>query len=603
MGSGYGNLVLAGGGLKVTTGGSLSIAASHSVLGGTGTFDLPTGSTLTINGPTASDGSGTNAPDIALPNTNTLILANNGSSTGGLVFLGGINFNGAGSSLQVNTGLLSIYGGTITNSSGGTVTVSSAVDFGASSSGDIVASNAAGKLVITGNVSDNGGTLFLSGPGTIDMQGSDNSGVNSTTAMNIGNSTAAGPTVYVHNSNSLGYGGVSPVSDNLNGGTISNQSGSKITFGPNLGLSIGSGGSIAQVAATPAIVQTFAGNDMEFQGPVNFFKSGSIAGEIWLNVNNTTTFSGGMIASTGTGTGVSGIVLGGTGTLNVSTASGGNMGEDLAIFVQGLKFNVFNPFTALPSIKVESGGVVAAKVANAYPTTADLTLGDTTYNGGTFATGGFVQSMHNLGLQANSTIDMGNGGSMTFAQSSSNASNVTPPPLAWASGAVLRISNWKGNASNPTIAPAVTPFVVGTSVPTALTSGELAQIHFTGYLTGAEEFSDFEIVPLSTTRLLLGDVNQNQHVNAADILPFEGAFVEFERHESSHSFDLADTLDILDVNHDGQISNADLQSFLLYLKGGNGSLAVPEPSSIVLGLLGMAGLATMARRRRQRTAA
>lgn len=98
-------------------------------------------------------------------------------------------------------------------------------------------------------------------------------------------------------------------------------------------------------------------------------------------------------------------------------------------------------------------------------------------------------------------------------------------------------------------------------------------------------------MPLSTTRLLLGDVDQNQHVNASDIVAMENAFKNLSSYQTSHGFDSADMSDIFDVNGDGQINNADLQGLETYLIGGHGSLGVPEPSSVVLGLLGAISLA------------
>jgi autotransporter-associated beta strand protein len=237
-------------------------------------------------------------------------------------------------------------------------------------------------------------------------------------------------------------------------------------------------------------------------------------------------------------------------------------------------------------------GTLALGVAHAIDSSSGVSLG-----GGTLATHGNSQTLGLLNLAASSTIDMGNAGTVSFTASSSTTGAVG----VWTPGAILRISDWKGNASNPTIAPAQTPFEVGNSPSTKLNSGELAQIHFTGYLTGAQELSDFEIVPLSTTRLLLGDVDRNQHVNAADIVAMENAFKNLSSYQTSHGFDSADMSDIFDVNGDGQINNADLQALETYLIGGHGSLGVPEPSSVVLGLLGAVSLAgvTVLRRRSQ----
>ena len=72
------------------------------------------------------------------------------------------------------------------------------------------------------------------------------------------------------------------------------------------------------------------------------------------------------------------------------------------------------------------------------------------------------------------------------------------------------------------------------------------------------------------------------------------ALTDINAYKAAHSsLDTFEAGDILDVDQNGAVTNADLQGLLNYLKAGNGSVAaVPEPASIVL--FAMAGVACLA---------
>jgi hypothetical protein len=94
-----------------------------------------------------------------------------------------------------------------------------------------------------------------------------------------------------------------------------------------------------------------------------------------------------------------------------------------------------------------------------------------------------------------------------------------------------------------------------------------------------------------------GDLNLDNHLNAADISSVMSALTDPSDFANSKGISTAQLATIGDVNQDGNFNNADLQNLLNKLKTGGGSLAsVPEPSSCLLAAL-VGGLLWTARRR------
>jgi hypothetical protein len=83
-----------------------------------------------------------------------------------------------------------------------------------------------------------------------------------------------------------------------------------------------------------------------------------------------------------------------------------------------------------------------------------------------------------------------------------------------------------------------------------------------------------------------GDMNQDGHVDAKDLIAMEKALAN----ESGYASSLGITTDQLaligDVNGDGVFNNADIQALINLLQSGGGSTSVPEPTSIILLALG-----------------
>lgn len=94
----------------------------------------------------------------------------------------------------------------------------------------------------------------------------------------------------------------------------------------------------------------------------------------------------------------------------------------------------------------------------------------------------------------------------------------------------------------------------------------------------------------------LGDVNQDGHVDAKDIVALEHFLTNETGYANSIGIGVDQLSAIADVNGDGHLTNADLQALLNYLKAGNGSTSVPEPTSLMLLAIG----GVMLKRRRVR---
>ena len=91
---------------------------------------------------------------------------------------------------------------------------------------------------------------------------------------------------------------------------------------------------------------------------------------------------------------------------------------------------------------------------------------------------------------------------------------------------------------------------------------------------------------------LVGDINQDHVVDARDVGPMLAALSNVSGYSA-----------VLDLNHDSNVSSADLQWLLNHLKTGNGTLdAVPEPSSFALISVGAMGVLRICRRRDRRAA-
>ena len=103
------------------------------------------------------------------------------------------------------------------------------------------------------------------------------------------------------------------------------------------------------------------------------------------------------------------------------------------------------------------------------------------------------------------------------------------------------------------------------------------------------------VVSLAT---LLGDFNFDKHVDAADIPAMLAALTDLNTFKARNGLGESDLASIGDIDGSGSVNNADINALIGLLRSGGGSLAaVPEPTSIVLMVLALPGIAFAAVRR------
>jgi len=105
---------------------------------------------------------------------------------------------------------------------------------------------------------------------------------------------------------------------------------------------------------------------------------------------------------------------------------------------------------------------------------ADNLIGDSTkllMSGGTFATGGYSDTLSTLTLTADSTIDMGSG--------STSILNFAANPPAWTGGTLLYITNWQGRVTDASLGlPDLPERIYFGSAVGDLSTAQLGQIRF-----------------------------------------------------------------------------------------------------------------------------
>jgi len=296
-----GNVTVSEGTLQIGSDGALGAAANDVVnsgtvkttanialgagrdISGSGTLDIAGGTTLTVNG-------GMNATATTLANSGTLDLQGATRSVGNLTVNAAGTVNGAGA--------INASGLTASGLSSGTASINTGIVF---TTGDKTLNVASGgTLDLNGALSNGGGTgrIAKTGAGTLIV-----SGENAMGGLRVGAAAAT-----------MTDGGKVILESSVVGSQAQAIQHNFGTLEASTALTISNGISFGGRTTGAA---TLAGGDMEFQGQSAFFRGTGTTGQFALNVNNTTTLSGGLGATSGSGS-ATGVTLGGTGTMKIS---------------------------------------------------------------------------------------------------------------------------------------------------------------------------------------------------------------------------------------------------------------------------------------------
>ena len=314
--------------LKTT--GNVSLGSGRD-FSGSGGFSIAPGTTLTINGASTLVGT-------TLTDAGTLSLQGSTRSVGSLTFSTAARIEASGP-ITVGSG---ITAGGVTS---GTALINTGVTF--NSSGDKTADvGTGGTLVINGDIAGTTGRISKTGSGTLIINGA-----NSTGGVKIGASAATptpGGTVVFANSQASGT-----TQMQFNAGTLTTTVPGGVTV--PAGVSVGGrDNGVAIIGGSQPIT---------FSGSSSFYRSFGTTGEIRLNVNNTTTISGTLGATTGSGS-ATGVTIGGTGRLILAASGVGSSGStsftDRVTVNSGATLEIANETAlAVASLDTSGGGTVA----------------------------------------------------------------------------------------------------------------------------------------------------------------------------------------------------------------------------------------------------
>jgi len=601
--------------LKTTT--SIAMGSDRDVTGA-GTLDIAPGTKLTSSG-------SFNLSTTTLASSGTLDLQGATRSVGVLSFGTAAWIDGSGA-ISLN----SISAAAVTT---GTAVINPAIAF--TSNGDkAVVVGSGGTLAINGDIAGTTGRILKTGAGTLVI-----GGANTTSGFTIG-SAGASPT----------NGGTVVFAPTAGSGTgqLRFNYGTLVTTIPG-GMTFANGVSIGGRTGAVAVID--GSQPITFGGTSSFFRSFDTSGEFRLDVNNTTTISGVLGASSFSGSST-GVTIGGTGRLILAAnglgASGSTSFTERVTVNSGATLEIANE-TALAAAPLNTSGggtitfgVPAATVASiqgtgtlALKSTSNapivLTLSQTTsgtYAGGFSGPGSVIKNGDStLALTGVSThtgttavqqgvLQVGSVsalGASTLAVANSATASVASYIVAGAGGLDLAANGLVDlTAGGLTIGNASAVDIVarikegrgdGSWTGTSGITSSVAASDVTSGIPRAVGWLDNGDGSVIAAFAAPGDTNLDWVVDVLDA----SNFLSFGKYNTS----LPATWLEGDFNYDGVVDALDAAEFSstgLYNTGNYNTpagiagavAAVPEPSLATAGLLAVGASLLLARRRRSR---
>lgn len=395
-------------------------------------------------------------------------------SLSGANTISGFLTNGATAAVISGSGTLRVNGEMVFATNGGVsdkLTVSGNVTTFNGGVITTVTKTGLGALVLSGNNTYNGDTYVSQG--TLRSTSSTGLGFGgSMSAINVGNSktsVAAGATLDLAPSSAMTVNEVIV----LNGGALINSGAGTTTIDNGIAAinltNLGSGGSAA--SGTVDIVGSGTGATATVSvasGAITGFQltaAGSgytSAPTVSINIAGQTIASAATAILSSVALNGSANTIGGSGNLiiNAIIANGTSTGGFSKIGAGTVTLNGANTYTGVTTV---TEGTLALGAADRIANTGNLVMA-----GGTFATGGFGETLGTLTLAANSIIDLGSGASaLVFADSSATS---------WTSSVSLSFVNFTEGVDS---------IRIGTSSG-GLTGGQLAQITLNGQLAAID---------------------------------------------------------------------------------------------------------------------